>query len=141
MALKIDAKPVIMSFTHNTKDKAAQLGNFLKAANSSGLQSPAIVSYFTELNKVSDNKHLLSKGAADRFDKLIDLIDQEVKSNPDLKKEYGASSLKITLSTAGADPSAIAECLVKNGTKLYSLTEKESSLEQFFLRLTHGKTQ
>ena len=87
MALKIDAKPVIMSFTHITKDKAAQLGNFLKAANSSGLQSPAIVSYFTELNKVSDNKHLLSKGAADRFDKLIDLIDQEVKSNPDLKKE------------------------------------------------------
>ena len=62
-------------------------------------------------------------------------------TNPDLKKEYGASSLKITLSTAGADPSAIAECLIKNGIKLYSLTEKESSLEQFFLRLTRGETQ
>lgn len=87
MALKIDAKPMVMSMTNNSKDKAAQLGNFLKAANSKGLHGPAIVSYFTEVNKVSRNKEMLSPKAADRFDKLPDLIDEEVCGNPELKKE------------------------------------------------------
>ncbi len=87
MAMKIDAAPMIRSITTNSKDKAAEIGKFFKAANTGNLQGPAVISYFTELNKVSANKRSLTKEAADRFDRLPDLIDKEARKNPDLKYE------------------------------------------------------
>ena len=87
MTIKIDAKLVVTSMTMNTKDKASHLYNFLKTANSNKLQGPAMVSYFTELNKVARKKGKLSKEAADRFEKLPDLIDKEVEKTPELAAE------------------------------------------------------
>ncbi len=87
MAVKIDAKPMIMSMTKNSKDKAVHLENFFKAANTNGLQGPAIISYFTEVNRVNKNRKQFTEEALDRFDKLPDLIDSEVNKNPELAKE------------------------------------------------------
>mgnify|MGYP000939473293 CR=1 FL=1 len=52
-----------------------------------------------------------------------------------------SGELRLTLSAAQADPSVIAETLVKGGIKLTGLREEEIGLEEVFLRVTRGETQ
>jgi ABC-2 type transport system ATP-binding protein len=49
--------------------------------------------------------------------------------------------LKVTLATADADHSIVAETLVKGGARLIGLREDEMGLEEVFLRVTRGETQ
>ena len=87
MTLKIDARPMVMSMTTNSKDKAVHLKNFLRTANANKLQGPAIISYFTEVNKLERNRKQLTKETLDRFEKLPNLIEQEACKDPELKQE------------------------------------------------------
>ncbi len=95
MSLSINAKAMISSVTCNSTDKAANIGKFLRAANSKWLQGPALVSYFTEYNKVAANKNQLTKEAADRFEKLPKLIEQEINKDSKLQRE--ARTFKLAL--------------------------------------------
>jgi ABC-2 type transport system ATP-binding protein len=49
--------------------------------------------------------------------------------------------LRLTLAAAQADPSVVAEALVKGGFRLTGLREEEIGLEEVFLRVTRGETQ
>ena len=49
--------------------------------------------------------------------------------------------LKVTLATADADHSIVAETLVRGGARLIGLREDEIGLEEVFLRVTKGETQ
>lgn len=49
--------------------------------------------------------------------------------------------IKVTLADTGADPSIVADVLVRGGAKLIELREDEIGLEEVFLRVTKGETQ
>ncbi len=49
--------------------------------------------------------------------------------------------LRVTLGTADADRSIVADALVRGGAKLVELREDEVGLEEVFMRVTRGETQ
>lgn len=49
--------------------------------------------------------------------------------------------IRVWMSDENADPSVIAEALVKAGLRLTSLTEDQIGLEQVFMHVTRGETQ
>jgi ABC-2 type transport system ATP-binding protein len=49
--------------------------------------------------------------------------------------------IKVTLADTEADPSIVADVLVRGGAKLIELREDEIGLEEVFLRVTKGETQ
>lgn len=49
--------------------------------------------------------------------------------------------VKVTFSSHDADPSILAETLVRGGVKMTGLWEDELGLEEVFLRVTRGETQ
>ena len=73
------AHDMIHSVAKNSPAKKTYIRNFYRAANESGVQGNALVSYFTELNKFkSKNNVNISK-----------MIEDEIVETPELKKEAG----------------------------------------------------
>ncbi len=67
---------------------------------------------------------------------------QLLKARPEISEVVPADGqLKVTLATADADHSIVAETLVKGGARLIGLREDEMGLEEVFLRVTRGETQ
>ncbi len=70
--------------------------------------------------------------------KAIELL----RSRPEVA-EVAANDgeIKVTLSSADADHSIVADVLVRGGAKLLELREDEIGLEEVFMRVTRGETQ
>ena len=67
---------------------------------------------------------------------------QLLQARPEISEVVPADGqLKVTLATADADHSIVAETLVKGGARLIGLREDEMGLEEVFLRVTRGETQ
>jgi hypothetical protein len=67
---------------------------------------------------------------------------QLLKARPEISEVVPTDGqLKVTLATADADHSIVAETLVKGGARLIGLREDEIGLEEVFLRVTRGETQ
>ena len=67
---------------------------------------------------------------------------QLLKARPEISEVVPTDGqLKVTMATADADHSIVAETLVKGGARLIGLREDEIGLEEVFLRVTRGETQ
>ena len=67
---------------------------------------------------------------------------QLLKARPEISEVVPTDGqLKVTLATADAGHSIVAETLVKGGARLIGLREDEIGLEEVFLRVTRGETQ
>jgi ABC-2 type transport system ATP-binding protein len=65
-----------------------------------------------------------------------------LKARPEISEAVALDGeIKITLLDHEADPSVVAEVLVRGGAKLVGLREDELGLEEVFLRVTRGETQ
>jgi hypothetical protein len=65
-----------------------------------------------------------------------------LKARPEISEAVALDGeIKITLLDHEADPSIVAEVLVRGGAKLVGLREDELGLEEVFLRVTRGETQ
>jgi ABC-2 type transport system ATP-binding protein len=75
---------------------------------------------------------------ADEPARAIELL----KARPEISEvEQVDGQVKITLASADADPSFVADTLVRNGVRLTGLWEDEIGLEEVFMRVTRGETQ
>jgi ABC-2 type transport system ATP-binding protein len=67
---------------------------------------------------------------------------QLLQARPEISEVVPSDGqLKVTLATADADHSIVAETLVRGGARLIGLREDEIGLEEVFLRVTKGETQ
>ena len=72
----------------------------------------------------------------------IEQAAQLLQARPEISEVVPTDGqLKVTLATADADHSIVAETLVKGGARLIGLREDEIGLEEVFLRVTRGETQ
>jgi ABC-2 type transport system ATP-binding protein len=70
--------------------------------------------------------------------KAIELL----RSRPEVAEAAANDGeIKVTLSSADADHSIVADVLVRGGAKLLELREDEIGLEEVFMRVTRGETQ
>ncbi|MGN6387409.1 MAG: ATP-binding cassette domain-containing protein [Verrucomicrobiota bacterium] len=75
---------------------------------------------------------------ADEPARAIELL----KARPEISEvEQVDGQVKITMASQDADPSFVADTLVRNGVRLTGLWEDEIGLEEVFMRVTRGETQ
>ena len=81
--LNYSARRMIESVAKNEPSKTTHIRDFFRTANDNNLQGPALISYFTEVNKAKYGK---KSSIAEKMYGFTDLMEDTIKSVPELIK-------------------------------------------------------
>ena len=84
--LNNSAKLMVQSTINNT-DSKEHIKNFLQTANRNNLHGVALVSFYTELNKINNVRKCMTSEQSKRDNKIPLLLENKIELNKDLKTE------------------------------------------------------
>lgn len=131
--VNFNTNQMVRGLVYNAENKPQLLGSFLKEANLRNLQGPALVSYFTEVNKITNNKKYLSREISDRLEKLPEIIESEVKKSP--KLQYEADKFSLTLQHFYPKTLNKRIALASEGAVVEGKVEPKSKFKKFMVWL------
>lgn len=85
--INMNAKNMVKSIVNESPDKTQAIKKFFQHANEAGLQGPAIVAYHTQWNILRNNTHKFSDETAKKIKSIPQIIETELNTNPEVKKE------------------------------------------------------
>lgn len=90
--LNYSARKMIETVAKNEPSKTTHIRDFFRTANDNHLQGPALVSYFTELNKAKYGK---KSPIAEEMHNFIENLEDTIKSVPVLKKLFHNFAIEL----------------------------------------------